>query len=98
MSVRKARKRLPGAVMLLACVALAFQVAGAVRTHLQEVRQLLSRESIKTVATGDNVWDEFDDEKVIGVSIDGHARAYPLILPKHVINDTLAGVPLAASY
>jgi hypothetical protein len=93
-----ARKRLPGAVLLIAGVALVVQVGGAVRIHMQEVRDFLARESYKTVTAGEDLYDQFDDTTVIGVSIDGHARAYPLFLPKHVTNDTLAEVPIAVSY
>lgn len=39
-------------------------------------------------------------DRVIGVSIAGHARAYPLRLMSwhEVVNDTLAGVPIAVTY
>jgi hypothetical protein len=41
-----------------------------------------------------------DDELIIGVEIDGEARAYPYaILNWHeIVNDTLAGVPIALTY
>jgi hypothetical protein len=41
-----------------------------------------------------------DDERVIGVAIDGEARAYPLaiLLWHELVNDTLAGRPILVSY
>jgi hypothetical protein len=41
-----------------------------------------------------------DDEPVIALEIDGQAKAYPLlIMTRHeIVNDTLAGVPVAVTY
>ena len=41
-----------------------------------------------------------DDEKVIAVSIGGMARAYPIrsMSYHHIVNDTLGGVPIVATY
>jgi len=41
-----------------------------------------------------------DDDRVLGIVIQGQARAYPLrVLVRHeVANDLLGGVPIAASY
>ena len=43
-----------------------------------------------------------DNELIIGVEIDGHARAYPINMltgPKReIINDELNGVPIAATW
>lgn len=47
-----------------------------------------------------NETDFADEELIIGVEIDGEARAYPYaILNWHeIVNDTLAGVPIAVTY
>lgn len=89
---------LPGVVIALACGLLVLQCVTAVRDHVHHVRDELAIGSLKTVSARDSLWEEFDDMKVIGVSIDGHHRAYPQILPKHVANDAIAGVPIAVSY
>jgi len=41
-----------------------------------------------------------DDDLVLGVSVDGRARAYPWWVAKnfHVVNDTVAGVPVAVAF
>ena len=40
------------------------------------------------------------DDRIIGIVVDGHARAYPILfLQVHeVCNDTLGGRPIAATY
>lgn len=40
------------------------------------------------------------DEKVIAVNIEGAARAYPIRIMSyhHIVNDTVGGVPIAATY
>lgn len=47
---------------------------------------------------GDQEWN--DDEPVIGVEVDGQARAYPIrILSNHeIVNDTVGGEPLAVTW
>ncbi len=50
-------------------------------------------------AAGAEAWMNAD-EPIIGVEIDGDARAYPVaMLSRHeIVNDTVGGVPLAATW
>ena len=53
----------------------------------------------RVIAAGDARWLAADSE-VFGVVLDGHARAYPvpMIAYYHVVNDRLAGIPVAVTY
>jgi len=53
----------------------------------------------RVVAAEDARWLEAGSE-VFGVVIDGEARAYPIpmIAYHHVVNDRLAGIPIAVTY
>ena len=44
--------------------------------------------------------DMWDGEKVLGVSIDGDSKAYPLnMLSRHeIVNDTVGGKPVAVTW
>ena len=44
--------------------------------------------------------DMWDGEKVLGVSIDGDSKAYPLnMLSRHeIVNDTVGGVPVTVTW
>lgn len=50
-------------------------------------------------ATGAEAWMNAD-EPIIGVELDGDARAYPVaMLSRHeIVNDTVGGVPIAATW
>lgn len=56
-------------------------------------------ESAGEPAFSENAWID-GDEKVLGVVVDGDARAYPLrMLSQHeVVNDEVGGTPLAVTY
>lgn len=54
----------------------------------------------KFVSAAEALSDMADEEFVIGVSIDGDARAYPInVLSRHeIVNDVVAGRPVAVTY
>ena len=66
--------------------------------------QLLGRDSIRPVyepefAPADQV-QLADDELVLGIEIDGQAKAYPISVLnfREMVNDELAGVPILATW
>lgn len=83
-----------------AAVAAALAVCGFALLSRVNVYELmfhpLERPSFSPAATA-----KLDgDEKVIAVNIGGAARAYPVrgMSYHHIVNDTLGGVPIAATY
>ncbi|MBV7335834.1 DUF3179 domain-containing protein [Chloroflexi bacterium TSY] len=66
--------------------------------------QLLSRDSIRPIydpifVTPDEA-DLDDQELILGVTLDGEAKAYPLLVlnAREMVNDTLAGTPILATW
>lgn len=67
-------------------------------------RQLLARDRIEpiyqpVIVDGDEVaWD--DDTLVLGIEIDGEARAYPIrpLNRREIVNDRIADTPILASW
>lgn len=78
--------------------------AGAGQPVPDGFRQLLARDSIRPiyhpvhVAADEVDWD--DDTLVLGVAIDGEARAYPIrsLNRREIVNDRIADTPLLASW
>lgn len=66
--------------------------------------QLLARDSIRPVYTPEFVPADqaplADDELVLGIEIDGEAKAYPITVLsfREMVNDELAGVPILATW
>jgi hypothetical protein len=75
-------------------------------TEIPEYRrdQLLSRDTILPIyepemVPGDEVSYE-DDELVMGIAIDGEAKAYPVSVlnSREMVNDELAGIPILVTW
>jgi hypothetical protein len=76
------------------------EVLQGVRTKKPDPRDVIPAiRKPRTVPAKRATWLE-DDDRVLGVSLGGEARAYPLrILEVHeMVNDVLAGVPIAPNY
>ena len=75
-----------------------------VEDPLYEWNQLLSRDSIRPIYDPEFVSaDEAnysDDELVMGVEIDGQAKAYPVSVlnSREMVNDELAGKPILVTW
>ncbi len=75
-------------------------------THLREYRwsQLLARDSIFPVYNPQfapaDVAPYDDDELVIGLEINGEAKAYAIgpLNSREIVNDTLGGVPILVTW
>lgn len=80
--------------------------AGAAATVDLEIITMLGKDGIPAIL--DPVFltaqeaqiDMWDGEKVLGVSIDGDSKAYPLnMLSRHeIVNDTVGGKPVAVTW
>ena len=62
------------------------------------IRSIDSPTFFETIEEADTVYDE--GEYVLGVEIDGDARAYsvPLLSSHEIVNDTVAGIPIAVTW
>ncbi len=62
------------------------------------IRSIDSPIFFETTEEADTVYDE--GEYVLGVEIDGDARAYsvPLLSSHEIVNDTVAGIPIAVTW
>lgn len=83
-----------GAVCLL--LVLAFSVLSRVNIYEALLFHPLERPEFSTALKSKLA----GDEKVIAVNVNGTARAYPIriISYHHIVNDTIAGVPIVATY
>jgi len=84
------------------------EASGALPTPTEEpvyrYRQLLGRDAIRPVYNPEFVpADEaplHDDDLVLGIEIDGQAKAYPIAVLafREMVNDELAGVPILVTW
>jgi len=76
------------------------EIFQGVRTRAPDPRDVIPaiRKPV-TVAAAKATWVK-DEDRVLGVVVNGEARAYPLrVLETHeMVNDTLGGVPIAPNY
>ncbi|MBV9762588.1 MAG: DUF3179 domain-containing protein [Acidobacteriaceae bacterium] len=84
--------------VLLACAALAVAGAWLARFNLYEQLMFHPIRNVQAQAGGSAHVDA--DDMVLAVKVDQASRAYPIreIAYHHVVNDTLAGEPIVATY
>lgn len=82
------------------------ETSGAVGTRQLKIIKVLGRDGIPAILdpefiSASEAFQQMEpDERVLGLSIDGDNRAYPLnLLSRHeIVNDTVGGVPAAVTW
>jgi len=74
-------------------------IAGACLTHVNIFEKMFHPYDAPAFESADKSSVDRDD-MVLGVSLGGHARAYPILMMgyHHIVNDTVGGVPIAVTY
>ena len=89
--------RLPGRITLIACAIIAISTSTVTRINFFE--RMFHPYPAPAFGTAEQVSIDPDD-KLISVTIDSQTHAFPIRTMgyHHIVNDTLAGVPIAATY
>ena len=80
------------------------QSSKAVEVNARQFRQLLPKDAIAPIYTPQffppRVADQNPEELVIGVSINGESKAYPIgpLARREMVNDVIAGVPILVTW